>query len=109
MKRWTNARRCGWRVVVGLSVLAVAMRVWGVGPARADEQHPRAEAEERRAPDAHAEGKEGIRLSEEAKRNIGLTVEEAAPRTIQKVITVNGLVKPQPTRLAAVGPKTDAI
>lgn len=109
MTRWTNARRLEWRVIVGLSVFAVAARLWGADPVRADEQHIRSEAEQGGAPDAHPEGEEAIRLSEEAKRNIGLTVEAAAERTIQKVITVNGLVKPQPTRLAQVSPRIEAI
>ena len=53
--------------------------------------------------------KEGIRLSEEAKRNIGLIVEPVEGRIIQKVITANGVVKPQTHRLAQVSPKIEAI
>ncbi|MFZ5875429.1 MAG: efflux RND transporter periplasmic adaptor subunit [Nitrospirota bacterium] len=125
MKRWMNVRRFGWRIIIGLFVLAVVLRMGSADPIRADEGHarpesqaeqPHADAKEAGSPDGHAEPDahaademEGIRLSDEAKRNIGLTVEAAAARTIQKVISINGVVKPQPNRLAAVGPKTEAI
>ena len=52
---------------------------------------------------------EGILLSEEAKRNIGLISEEVKERVIQKIITANGIVKPQQHRLAQVSPKIEAI
>ncbi|MBI3607161.1 MAG: efflux RND transporter periplasmic adaptor subunit [Nitrospirae bacterium] len=109
MMRWMKGRKLGWRVVVGLSAFAVIARLWSADPIQAGEGRTHSDAEEAGAPADHADGAEGIRLSEEAKRNIGLTVEAAAPRTIQKVISVNGVVKPQPNRLAAVGPKTEAI
>lgn len=52
---------------------------------------------------------EGIRLSEEAKRNIELTTQVVEERMIEKIITANGVVKAQPHRLAQVSPKVDAI
>lgn len=64
--------------------------------------------EKEKAPHTDEEA-EGIHLSEEAKRNIGLTTEIVGEKQIQKVITVNGVVKPQPQRLAQVSPKIDAI
>lgn len=63
--------------------------------------------EEKAAP--HDDEKEGIQLSEEAKRNIGLIVETVEERIIRKVITANGIVKPQSHRLAQVSPKIEAI
>lgn len=125
MKRGMKVKRVRWPVIIGMSVVALGLCLWNAEPIRADEGHTRAESKEevphsdaREAgePDGHAEPDthaademEGIRLSDEAKRNIGLTVEAAAARTIQKVISINGVVKPQPNRLAAVGPKTEAI
>ncbi|MEW6682529.1 MAG: efflux RND transporter periplasmic adaptor subunit [Nitrospirota bacterium] len=125
MTRWMNARRFGWWVIISASVLVGAWHLTNPNPIRADEGHtrpeskaeqPHADAKEAGEPAGHAEPEahaadamEGIRLSDEAKRNIGLTVEAAAARTIQKVISINGVVKPQPNRLAAVGPRTEAI
>ncbi|MFZ5862507.1 MAG: efflux RND transporter periplasmic adaptor subunit [Nitrospirota bacterium] len=115
MKYWMNEDSMAWWAVVGV-VLAVLW--WNAGVARANEGHSHEQPDQGHAessmktdqePAGHAEGDEGIRLSDEAKRNIGLTVEAAALRTIEKVVSVNGVVKPQPNRLAAVGPKTDAI
>ncbi|MBI3610338.1 MAG: efflux RND transporter periplasmic adaptor subunit [Nitrospirae bacterium] len=64
--------------------------------------------EKEKAPHTDEEA-EGIHLSEEAKRNIGLATETVGKQPIQTVITVNGIVKPQPQRLAQVSPKIDAI
>ncbi|MBI4714677.1 MAG: efflux RND transporter periplasmic adaptor subunit [Nitrospirae bacterium] len=52
---------------------------------------------------------EGIRLSPEAKKNIGLRTEKAGLRTIEKVLKVNGIVKPQPNRIADVSPFIEGV
>lgn len=58
----------------------------------------------------HLEGEqEGITLSKEARRNIGLVVEPVEYRTIQKVILVSGTVKPKPGLLAHVSPRIEGI
>ncbi len=54
-----------------------------------------------------AEEAEGIRLSPEAKKNIGLRTEPVQWRTIEKVLKINGIVKPQPNRIANVGSRIE--
>lgn len=107
------SRRWFWPVslsVAGLLALLAWLYFGGIGQREAG--HPeKAVSEmhlESEAP--HPEGEqEGIALSEEARRNIGLVVEPMEYRNIQKVILASGTVKPKPGLLAYVSPRIEGI
>jgi len=94
--------------LIGLMiVLLTTGLVYGSG----EGEHPHPEGSEVHDDEGalHNDEADGIRLSEEAKRNIGLITEVVEERVVQKVITANGIVKAQPRRLAQVSPKIEAI
>lgn len=137
LRRLTGYKRWLGFSMAGLAALVViAWLYWSVGASTETGNHVHAQEEAPHIDDDHKEGHEeemeqaphtqehegetqesphaggepeGIQLSDEAKRNIGLTIEIVEERLIQKVITVNGIVKPQPRRLAQVSPKIEAI
>lgn len=101
-----------WTAFLGMVGLA-AVVAWFYfnGIAQREAEHKESASEmhtEEKTP--HPEGEEeGITLSEEARRNIGLVVEPVEYRTIQKVIMVSGTVKPKPGLLAHVSPRIEGI
>jgi multidrug efflux pump subunit AcrA (membrane-fusion protein) len=52
---------------------------------------------------------EGIRLSPEAKKNIGLRTGKAGWKTIEKTLKINGIVKSPPNRIANVSPQIEGM
>ncbi|MBI5197203.1 MAG: efflux RND transporter periplasmic adaptor subunit [Nitrospirae bacterium] len=61
------------------------------------------------ADDHGSEGAEAIRLSPEAKKNIGLRTEPVRLRTIERILKINGIVKPQPNRIANVSSQIEGM
>lgn len=101
-------------VLVGMAIvlgLLLAFAWWQKRP-QPDHGGQNAHGETQTEAD-HAEAtpnsEEGLMLSDEAKRNIGLATEPVQVRTIQKVITINGIVKPQPDRVARVSPRIEGL
>lgn len=110
----TGIGRKGWfrLMVMGLTILAIFVWVYvGVLNQReAEHTQPVTSGMHAEGEAPHSEGQEeGIALSEEARRNIGLMVEPVGYRTIQKIIPVSGIVKPKPGLLAQVSPRIEGI
>ena len=99
--------------IVGLSAVVAWFYLGGIAPKEAEHKEAASGMhadEEAPHPESALGGEEkGIVLSEEARRNIGLMLEPAEHRNIQKVILVNGTVKPKPGLLAHVSPRIEGI
>ncbi len=104
-----------WRWAASLGMIGLAAVVaWFYfgGIAQRETEHKEAASEMHEMhvkEDAPHPEDEGIVLSNEARRNIGLVVEPVKYRTIQKVIMVSGTVKPKPGLLAHVSPRIEGI
>lgn len=110
IKTLQGSGRWRWRASLGAIGLAAAVAWFYFGGI------PQREAEHKEvASGMHAEDEaphieeEGIVLSDEARRNIGLVAEPVEYHTIQKVIMVSGTVKPKPGFLAHVSPRIEGI
>ncbi len=98
IKRW---HWLGIALLVLAAGLVFAERFW-ISQQERKAEHPEPVGEA-------AHGEEGILLSGEAKRNIGLQTERVDRRRVQRVITVSGIVKPKPDRVARVSSRIEGI
>jgi multidrug efflux pump subunit AcrA (membrane-fusion protein) len=118
---WTPGNKKGW----GGGVVLLSVLIWGVSfnLSHADVGHEHEVTGEGKKPvvthpesgkEAHDEEQgpahsEGIRLSPEAKKNIGLRTEKAARHNLENVLKINGVVKPKPNRVANVSPQIEGM